>query len=71
MLAGAYISLATFINDDDVDIVTNAHDSGDKEKLIKIRRIYGDVLNGIEILTDEINQFRPLEVTNTQEEATL
>jgi len=59
LLAGAYISLASFIDDDLVDLLENADEGSDKEK---IKRIYADVIENMERLRAEIEAFKPTEL---------
>lgn len=59
LLAGAYISLASFIDDDLVDFLENADDSVDKEK---VKRIYTSVIEDMERLRAEIEAFKPTEL---------
>lgn len=66
-LAGTYISLASFIDDDLVDFLECDKSSFDKEK---IKKIYTDVLKEMERLCKEIEEFRPAELP-TDESKTL
>lgn len=59
LLAGAYIALASFIDDDLVDFLENAHEATDKEK---IKRIYTDVIEGMSQFRKEIEEFRPTDL---------
>lgn len=65
LLVASYISLASFIDDDLVDI---AEADTDKEK---IKEIYLMVLNDIEMLKGEIKTFDPFELPTTEESETL
>lgn len=56
LLAGAYIALASFIDDDLVDFLENADDAKDEEK---IKRIYADVIDSMDQLRKEIEEFKP------------
>ncbi len=59
LLAGAYISLATFIDDDLVDFLESDESNFDKEK---IKKIYTDVIENMEKLRREIEEFKPAEL---------
>jgi hypothetical protein len=59
LLAGAYISLASFIDDDLVDFLENADEGSDKEK---IKKIYTSVIEEMERLRAEIEAFKPTEL---------
>lgn len=65
LLAGAYISLASFIDDDLVDFIEENTKSSDKEKIKKVSNIYKEVLKNMEGLQAEIEDFKPFEVTNS------
>lgn len=58
LLAEAYVSLASFIDDDLVDFLENADDGSDKEK---IKRIYTNVIKDMERLRAEIEVFKLIE----------
>jgi hypothetical protein len=58
LLAGAYISLASFIDDDLVDFLENADEGSDKEK---IKKIYTSVIEDMERLRTEIEAFKLIE----------
>lgn len=58
-LAGAYISLASFIDDDLVDFLENADEGSDKEK---VKRIYTSVIEDMERLRAKIEAFKPTEL---------
>jgi hypothetical protein len=59
LLVGAYISLASFIDDDLVDFLESDKSNFDKEK---IKKIYTAVLSDMERLRKEIEEFRPTEL---------
>lgn len=59
LLAGAYISLASFIDDDLVDFLENADEETNKEK---IKKIYIDVIENMDQLRKEIKEFKPTEL---------
>jgi hypothetical protein len=59
LLVGAYISLASFIDDDLVDFLESDESSFDKEK---IKRIYEAVLDDMEKLREEMEEFDPFEL---------
>ncbi len=59
LLAGAYISLASFLDDDLVDFLENDESNFDKEK---IKKIYTAVLSDMERLRKEIEEFRPTDL---------
>lgn len=59
LLAGAYISLASFIDDDLVDFLENADEGSDKEK---VKKIYTSVIEDMERLRAEIEAFKPTEL---------
>lgn len=59
LLAGAYISLASFIDDDLVDFLENDESNFDKEK---INKIYTDVIENMERLRKEMEEFKPTEL---------
>lgn len=50
-LVGAYISLASFISDEEVDFLIVHYETKDKEKLKKISNIY-------KMVSDDMNQLR-------------
>jgi hypothetical protein len=58
-LAGVYISLASFIDDDLVDFLENDGESIDKEK---VKRIYAEVLEEMGRLRKEMEEFRVTEL---------
>lgn len=58
LLVASYISLASFIDDDLVDIAENSSRNG-KEK---IKEIYAMVLKDMEVLESEIRAFDPFEL---------
>jgi len=58
-LAGAYISLASFIDDDLVDFLENADNESDKEK---IKRIYSDVIKQMDTLRKEMEEFKIIDL---------
>jgi hypothetical protein len=58
-LAEAYVSIASFIDDDLVDFLENADVSKDKEK---IKKIYLDVIEDMEKLRKEMENFRHTEL---------
>lgn len=59
LLVGAYISLASFIDDDLVDFLESDKSNFDKEK---IKKIYTAVLSDMERLRKEIEEFSPTEL---------
>lgn len=59
LLAGVYISLASFIDDDLVDFLENADEGPDKEK---IKGIYTSVIEDMERLRAEIEAFKSTEL---------
>lgn len=59
LLVGAYISLASFIDDDLVDFLESDESNFDKEK---IKKIYTAVLSDMERLRKEIEEFRPTDL---------
>jgi hypothetical protein len=59
LLVEAYISIATFIDDDLVNFLENADSILDKEK---VKKIYTDVIEDIEKMKKEIEEFRPAEL---------
>lgn len=59
MLAGVYISLASFIDDDLVDFLENDGEAVDKER---VKRIYAEVLEEMERLRKEMGEFRVTEL---------
>lgn len=59
LLAGAYISLASFIDDDLVDFLESDESSFDKEK---IKKIYTSAIEDMERLRAEIETFKPTEL---------
>jgi hypothetical protein len=59
LLAGAYISLASFLDDDLVDFLENDESNFDKEK---IKKIYTAVLSDMERLRKEIEESRPTDL---------
>lgn len=65
LLVGAYISLASFVDDDLVDLVEESIKNVDKEKIKKVSSIYKKVLKDMKTLQAEIEAFEPLKVTNT------
>lgn len=62
LLAGAYISLASFIDDDLVDFLEEHWESKDKEILKKTSRIFKDVMEETDRLRKEIKEFKPTEL---------
>lgn len=62
LLAGVYISLASFIDDDLVDFLEEHWESKDKEILKKTSRIFKDVMEEMDRLRKEIEDFRPTEL---------
>ena len=62
-LASCYVSLATFVDDDDVDfLLSNESLSTDKEKLKKVSGIYKKVLKDMETFKEEVREFDPFEL---------
>lgn len=59
LLASAYLSLATFIDDELVDFLEDEKSNFDKEK---IQRIYMSVIENTERLKAEIEAFKPTEI---------
>ena len=59
LLAGVYISLASFIDDDLVDFLESDESSFDKEK---VKKIYTNVIEEMERLRAEIEAFKPTEL---------
>ena len=68
LLASAYISLASFIDDDLVDFLENADKGSDKEKT---KRIYTEVIEDMERLRAEIEAFNPPKLPTSQPCGTL
>ena len=62
LLSRAYISLASFIDDDLVDFLEVNLESEEKEKIEKVSSIYKSVTSDIEKLTSEIKKFDPTEI---------
>lgn len=58
LLAAAYVSLATFIDDDLVDFLESDDANLDKGKL---KKIYTNVIESMEQLENDIRTFNPLE----------
>jgi hypothetical protein len=52
-----YISLATFIHDDDADFLLEDHDTAKKRK--RKRQIFRRVLKDMELLEKELREFDP------------
>lgn len=62
-LASCYVSLATFVDDDDVEfLLSDTSLSTDKKKLAKVSRIYKKVLKDMEAFKAEIREFDPFEL---------
>src|SRR3989344_8982817 len=61
LLATAYISLATFIDDDLVDFLETNRESVEKEKVEKIKNIYENEMRDMANLGNEIKAFDPTE----------
>lgn len=59
LLAGAYISLASFIDDNLVDFLENDESSFDKEK---VKKIYTSVIEDMDQFRKEIEEFKPTEL---------
>lgn len=57
LLAGAYISLASFIDDDLVDFLESDESSFDKEK---VKKIYSGVIKDMDLLRTEMEKFSPI-----------
>lgn len=62
LLVGAYISLASFIDDELVDFLEESNDDSDKEKVKKVSSIYEDVFKEMERLRKEMEEFDPFEL---------
>ena len=62
MLAGAYISLASFIDDDLVDFLEECDENLDEKKIKEISKIYKTVLKNIDRLRKEMEDFDPFEL---------
>ncbi len=62
LLAGAYLSLASFIDDDLVDFLEEHWNSEDPGAIQKTRRIFTRALKNMERLRDEIRAFDPTEI---------
>jgi len=69
-LVDAYISLASFIDDDLVDIIEDHLKESSRNSKEKIREIYDMVFNDIQELRKEMEDFRPAELP-TDESKTL
>ena len=67
LLVASYISLASFIDDDLVNIA----EDGSRNNKEKIKEIYLMVLNDIETLKGEIEAFDPFELPTTEGSETL
>lgn len=65
LLTAAYISLATFVDDDVVDFLESNWEVGDKGKIKRTKRIYEKLIRDIERLRGEIKVFDAIEVTNS------
>ena len=62
-LASCYVSLATFVDDDDVDFLLGDKSlSTDKAKLKEVSRIYKKVLKDMEAFKEEVRKFDPFEL---------
>jgi 2-phospho-L-lactate guanylyltransferase (CobY/MobA/RfbA family) len=59
LLVGAYISLATFIDDDLVDLA----EEGSRNSEEKIKEIYRDVIVEMDKLRKEMEEFKPTELS--------
>jgi hypothetical protein len=56
LLVGAYISLATFVSDEEVDFLIVHYGTEDKKELKEISRIYQKVADDIRVLETEIRE---------------
>jgi hypothetical protein len=59
LLAAAYISLASFVDDDLVDLVEDCNNDANREEIPKA---YETVLADMKILRNEISEFDPFEL---------
>ena len=59
LLCGAYISLASFISDDDIDVFTNDETSKESRRVI-VQKVFDEM----EKNRKEIEEFRPLNLEN-------
>lgn len=59
LLVEAYVSLASFIDDDLVDFLEDESSSFDKEK---VKKIYRGVLEDMDRLRKEMEEFKPAEL---------
>lgn len=59
-LGGAYISLASFVSDEDVDFLIESFGSKSKKKMKRKAIIYKKIIKEMEKLEKEIKAFRPL-----------
>lgn len=64
LLAQAYISLATFIDDDLVDFLEMDREIGDTGKIQRAKRIYEKVMRDMEKLRNEISTFDPTKMSS-------
>ncbi len=62
LLVGAYISLASFIDDDLVDFLEECDENLDEKKIKEISKIYKTVLKNMDRLRKEMEDFDPFEL---------
>ncbi len=62
MLAGAYVSLATFVSDEDFEYVNGLHGEPDQEK---VKEVFGKVLVEMDKLRKDIEGFALTETIET------
>lgn len=60
LLVGAYISLASFISDEDVDFLIESSGNKANKKVKRKSKIYKNMIKEMEKLEKEMRAFRPL-----------
>lgn len=64
-LAACYVSLATFVDDDDVDFLLDTESGASEERLKRVSEIYQKVRHDIDEYQKEIDDFKLFEPLNS------